>query len=80
MFLHLSVSHSVHRAQVGVWQTTPLGADTPQTPPWADIPLGRHPPGRHPPPGRLPPPTATAADYWIPTEMISCWDTGKRHI
>ena len=43
MFLHLSVSHSVHRwAGVCLWvqaDTSPLWADTPQ----ADTLLGRHP-------------------------------------
>ena len=47
MFSHLSVSHSVHSREWGVWQTTPW-----QTPP------GRHQlPSRHPletPPGHTP--------------------------
>ena len=37
MFLHLSVSHSVHRR--GAYPSACW--DTP--PPWADTPLGRHP-------------------------------------
>ena len=42
MFLHLSVSHSVHRGC--------LGRPPRQTPPWAATPLGRHPLGSQPPP------------------------------
>ena len=52
------VCHSVHG---GVSQHA-LG----QTPPWADNPLGRQPPVRHPP-------TATAADSTHPTGMHSCY-------
>ena len=42
MFLHLSVSHSVHR---GVSASVHAGIHTPpgQTPPWEDTPPGRHP-------------------------------------
>ena len=46
MFLHLSVSHSVHRgsASVHAGQTSPR-----QTTPWTDThPLGRQPPGQTP--------------------------------
>ena len=73
MFLHLSVSHSVHRGGVCLsvyWDTiTPPPPE--QTPPGAD------PPGtRHPPPEQTPPPpgaeTATAADGTHPTGMHSC--------
>ena len=72
MFLHLSVSHSVHRGDV--CQTPPPE----QTPPCANSPLGRHPPPRQTPPGRPPPPpipqqTATAANGTHPTGMHSCW-------
>ena len=69
MFLHLSVSHSVHRGG-GVY--TPLGRHTHhppdrhplgRSPPWqipplgthSPYPLGRHPPGRQPLPGQTPP-------------------------
>ena len=58
MFLHLSVSHSVHRGVdvclSACWDTHPQ-ADTPQADPpghahpWAHTPLDRHPLGRHPP-------------------------------
>ena len=71
MFLHLSVSHSVHRgvcisACIGVSATgsggmyTPigrhlLGRHLPDTPPWTDTPLGRHPPWADIPPRQTPP-------------------------
>ena len=48
LFLHLSVSHSVHRvvsASVHAWILTPR-----QTPPWADIPLPSACWDTHPPP------------------------------
>ena len=48
MFLHLPVSQSVHGGVVCLstcWDTHP---------PWADIPLGRHPPGQTPSLGRHP--------------------------
>ena len=55
MFLHLSVSHSVHRGST--WAGTPLGRYTPQagTPlgrytPWQVHPLAGTPPGRYSPP------------------------------
>ena len=56
MFLHLSVSHSVHRGGVcpnACWdthpqQTPPLGRHPWQTPPWADTPWVNTPLGRHP--------------------------------
>ena len=69
MFLHLSVSHSVH----SVYPVN-AGTDTPQ----ADTPLGRHPPWQTPlspadtPLEAHPPPTATAADGTHPTRMLSC--------
>ena len=51
MFLHLSVSHSVHKGGVP-GQVHPLGRYTPQ----AGTPLdGYHPPGRYPH-GQVPPP------------------------
>ena len=57
MFLHLSVSHSVHR--VGVYPSMQwAGVYTPrqtlprQIPPLGGHPLGRHPPDRHSLPGR----------------------------
>ena len=60
MFLHLSVSHFVHRGCLPQCMLgyTPLG----QTPPWADIPLGRNPQQ-----------TATTADGMHPTGMHSCF-------
>ena len=84
MFLHLSVSHSVHRGW-GVypnayWDTPlvrhplvrhPLGRHPPgQTPPWADSPPGQTSLGRHPL-GRHPPrqtPPGTQS-----TGMHSCY-------
>ena len=57
MFLHLSVSHSVHGGG-GVWQTTPW-ADTPTLNP---VHAGIH----------APLPAATAADGTHPTGMLSC--------
>ena len=79
MFLHLSVSHSVH----GGWSVCPSACwDTPhrtrrQTPPRS---RGRHPPDRHPleleadfPPGRHPPGPEVA--HWAYTPP----GTGGRH-
>ena len=75
MFLHLSVSHSVHRGGSASVHTG--------IPPHTH-PRSRHPPGadtpppprtRHPPQSRLPLPgaeTATAADGTHPTGMHSC--------
>ena len=61
MFLHLSVSHSVHRGVGGcLWQKPPQ-ADTS----WADTFLGRIP-------QQTPPETATAADGTHHTGMYSC--------
>ena len=57
MFLHLSVSHSVHRG--GVCRAEP---HPPDRPPWADTPLGIQTPQQ----------TATAADGTHPTGMYSC--------
>ena len=71
MFLHLSVSHSVHRGLSG-------RHTSPGRHPQADTPLGRHPPGRHTTPGQTPlgqkpfPPAATAADGTHRTGMLSC--------
>ena len=56
MFLHLSVSHSIHRGGVcpmTCWDTLSLGRHPlAHTPFQAATPLGRHPaadtPGRHP--------------------------------
>ena len=61
-FLHLSVSHSVHR---GVSASVHAGI---QPPPGEDTPLGTTPLGRH-----TPLQTATAADDTHPTGMHSCW-------
>ena len=87
MFLHLSISHSVHRGEVCIPACT--GADTPgQT--YPSMHWGRHPPGQTYPsmhwgrhtPGQTypsmhwgrhpPPPMATAADSTHPTGMHSC--------
>ena len=82
MFLHLSVSHSVHRGR-SVCGRHPQ-ADTHL----GRYPRGRHPRGRHPQadtpqaetpwadtPGRHSPgQTATAADSTHPTGMHSCWN------
>ena len=74
MFLHLSVSHSVHRGGRCLGRHPPPQADTP--PPQADTPPGRHLSvilftgeclARHPPP------TATAADGTYPSGMHSCF-------
>ena len=60
MFLHLSVSHSVHREGVclrACWDIHPPGQTPPleQTPPRADPPWEQTPPGgRHPPGSRYP--------------------------
>ena len=64
MFLHLSVSHSIHGRGGGYlphthWADTPWADNPPadtqrqtnppgQTPPIRHTPLGRHPPSRHP--------------------------------
>ena len=83
MFLHLSVSHSVHRGVSGRYPLhcadTPL-ADIPQ----ADTPLGRYPPLLSacwdtdtpcPVHAQITPPylAATAADGTHPTGMHSCF-------
>ena len=65
MFLHPSVSHSVHRGEClpqCMLGYTPRQTPPRQTPPRADIPLSRHPPQQ----------TATAADGMHPTGMHSC--------
>ena len=62
MFLHLSVSHSVHR---GVCLSARWNTPRDQAPPGPDNPPG---PGT-PPPGAE---TATAADGTHPTGMYSC--------
>ena len=50
MFLHLSVSHFVHRREGGVWETPPEDTPPPgQTPPQVDTPWADNPPGKHPP-------------------------------
>ena len=69
MFLHLSVSHSVHRGvsasvHAGI---PPLGS---RHPPEQTPSSSRHPPGADPPPGAE---TATAADGTHPTGMHSCF-------
>ena len=49
MFLHLSVSHSVHRGVCAPLGRHPSKANIPwEDTPWADIPLARNPP-RQPP-------------------------------
>ena len=64
MFLHLSVSHSVHRGVGWGWclplvrglyatHTSPLGTHPQADTPPGQAPLGRHPPG-HTPPGKHP--------------------------
>ena len=88
MFLHLSVSHSVHRER-GCLADTPW-ADTPrqtapgQTPPGTHTPQ-QTPPGQTPPWADTPqadpwadtpppaPQTATAADGTHPTGVHSCF-------
>ena len=63
MFLHLSVSHSVHRRGVCLsasWDTHPSWAGTP---PWADTPIL----------GKYPPTMVTVADGTHPTGMLSCY-------
>ena len=85
LFLHLSVSHSVHRgvsAPVHAGIHTPLGRHpSPRQTPLSRHPLpgrhpllGRHPLGRHSPRADTPPPqqTATAADATHPAGMHSC--------
>ena len=73
MFLHLSVSHSVHGGVClsACWDTTPLGAGIPpeQARPWTRPPRTRHPSGSRHRPGAE---TATAADGTHPTGMHSC--------
>ena len=61
MFLHLSVSHSVHRGVClsACWDTHNPG----QTPPWADTLLGRHPPLAD-----------TPADVYCSGRYASYWD------
>ena len=58
MFLHLSVSHSVHSVGGGGSASVHAGIPIP-TPPVAGTPKSRHPPRRHPPeqapPGADPP-------------------------
>ena len=67
MFLHLSVSHSVHRGGVcpsACWDTPPPSRHS----------LGQTPPGQTPPRADTPPQqTATAADGTHPTGMHSCY-------
>ena len=63
MYLHLSVSHSVHRGR-GCLADTPPG----QTPPDRHLPTCKHPPGQ------IAPPAATAADGMHPTGMLSCFN------
>ena len=79
MFLHLSVSHSVHRGGVclsACWDTHPPRADTPREqscPPRADTTQ------EHTPPGSTPPPRAVHAGRYgqqaggtHPTGMHTC--------
>ena len=62
MFLHLSVSHSVHRGM----SSTPPGQTPPGRHPWVDTLLGRHPLGRHP---------LSSACWDTPLLPSACWDT-----
>ena len=64
MFLHLSVSHSVHR---GVSAHCMLGYTPQVSTPWAGTPLGRYPPGRYTPTGSYPLHSA-------------CWDTVNKRV
>ena len=83
---HPSVSHSVHG---GVSASSPGGClphihpgQTPrQTPPWADTPLGRHPPGQTPPWADIPQEdTPCPVHAGIHTPLPSaCWDTPPLH-
>ena len=54
MFSHLSVSHSVHGEGMCIPACTGQGGVCLWQSPWADIPMGRHLPGRHPQLGRHP--------------------------
>ena len=90
MFLHLSVSHSVHGGYLGRY---PPGRYTPQasTPPWAGKPprqvhpqagtpqAGTHPLGRYTPqagtpPGQVQPPGQ------VPPDHSACWDTINKRV
>ena len=76
MFLHLSVSHSIHggvsSASVYAGIHTSLGRHPPeQTPPWAETPPGLTPPGQTPP-GRHPLPSACWDTH--PLLPSACWD------
>ena len=68
LFLHLSVSHSVHR-----WVSASV--HTGYTP-WADTPLGRHPPGQTPHWADIPPVQCMLGytDCTHPTGMHSCFE------
>ena len=86
MFLHLSVSHSVHRgvsAQCMLGYTPPR-AETPgqtppgQTPPWADTPP--EPPSQK----HTPPPTATAVSillecFFVHIECFTIFRLGQQY-
>ena len=74
MFLHLSVSHSVHRGS-GCLSQCMLG-NTPQPPAQEQTPWEQTPPGRHPLRSRHPPGADT------PWEQTSPWEQtppGSRH-
>ena len=79
MFLHLSVSHSVHKGEC--LPQCMLGYTHPspgQKSPWVDTPQadtlpGKTPPGRHPLPVHAGIDMATAADGTHPTGMHSCF-------
>ena len=82
IFLHLSVSHSVHRWGGGVclsacWDKHPMGRYTPgrYTPGQVHRPGQVHPPGRY-----TPPPTVTAVDGMHPTGMLSCTEKCLLHV
>ena len=82
IFLHLSVSHSVHRGfchtplvQTPPGQTPPLGR-----PLWADTPIGRHHPGQTPPAWTPTPLCAVHAGMRSTSgQYTSCWNAYLFH-
>ena len=75
MFLHVSVSHSVHR---GWFASVHAGMPPPtaDTPPGADTPSGADPPRkRHPPGADTPhPPAADPPAADTPPRQRACWE------